>query len=93
MAPKGGVITPSTLALCRLHSSRSAFPYAQPLLQPLPGTPFHYYDARAAIDALCPGAYAALPYVASRVCRKRVAPRRDRIRGRAVSGPAHWAAL
>ncbi len=32
--------------------------------KPLPGTPFHYYDARAAIDALCPGAYAALPYVA-----------------------------
>ncbi|MRT32532.1 hypothetical protein FGX01_01185, partial [Xylella fastidiosa subsp. multiplex] len=30
----------------------------------LPGTPFHYCGARAAIDALCPGAYAALQYVA-----------------------------
>ncbi|HHW4681899.1 MAG TPA: aconitate hydratase AcnA, partial [Xylella sp.] len=28
------------------------------------GTPFDYYDARAAIDAVCSGAYAALPYTA-----------------------------
>ncbi|MCS3809326.1 Fe/S-dependent 2-methylisocitrate dehydratase AcnD [Xanthomonas sp. 4461] len=32
--------------------------------KPLPGTSLEYFDARAAIDALQPGAYAALPYTA-----------------------------
>jgi iron-sulfur-dependent 2-methylisocitrate dehydratase len=32
--------------------------------QPLPGTSLDYFDARAAIDAIRPGAYAKLPYVA-----------------------------
>ncbi len=32
--------------------------------QPLPGTNLDYFDARAAIDAIRPGAYAKLPYVA-----------------------------
>ena len=32
--------------------------------QPLPGTDLDYYDARAAVDALQPGAYAQLPYTA-----------------------------
>ncbi|WP_045757705.1 Fe/S-dependent 2-methylisocitrate dehydratase AcnD [Xanthomonas albilineans] len=31
---------------------------------PLPGTSLEYFDARAAVDAIRPGAYAALPYVA-----------------------------
>ncbi|PPU92899.1 Fe/S-dependent 2-methylisocitrate dehydratase AcnD [Xanthomonas albilineans] len=31
---------------------------------PLPGTSLEYFDARAAVDAIHPGAYAALPYVA-----------------------------
>ncbi|WP_287815845.1 hypothetical protein, partial [Pseudomonas sp.] len=30
----------------------------------LPGTPLDYFDTRAAVDALQPGAYATLPYVA-----------------------------
>ena len=32
--------------------------------KPLPGTPLHYFDARAAVDALKPGAWATLPYTA-----------------------------
>lgn len=32
--------------------------------KPLPGTSLDYFDARAAIDALQPGAYAGLPYTA-----------------------------
>jgi len=32
--------------------------------QPLLGTDYHYFDARAAIDAIAPGAFATLPYTA-----------------------------
>jgi len=32
--------------------------------KPLPGTAVHYYDAREAVDALAPGAWAQLPYTA-----------------------------
>jgi iron-sulfur-dependent 2-methylisocitrate dehydratase len=32
--------------------------------KPLPGTKLDWYDARAAVEALQPGAYAALPYIA-----------------------------
>ncbi len=32
--------------------------------QPLPGTDLAYFDARAAVDAIAPGAYAKLPYTA-----------------------------
>ncbi|MFI4959307.1 MAG: hypothetical protein ACHP7C_09140, partial [Lysobacterales bacterium] len=32
--------------------------------KPLPGTTLDYFDARAAVDALRPGAYAPLPYCA-----------------------------
>lgn len=32
--------------------------------KPLPGTTVHYIDARAAVDALSPGAWARLPYTA-----------------------------
>ncbi|SEB15831.1 Fe/S-dependent 2-methylisocitrate dehydratase AcnD [Variovorax sp. YR216] len=32
--------------------------------QPLPNTPLDFYDARAAVDALRPGAWATLPYTA-----------------------------
>ena len=32
--------------------------------KPLPGTALEWYDARAAVEALAPGAYAALPYIA-----------------------------
>ncbi|MBS0611132.1 MAG: Fe/S-dependent 2-methylisocitrate dehydratase AcnD [Proteobacteria bacterium] len=35
-----------------------------PYRKPLPGTALHYYDARAAVDALRPGAWARLPYTA-----------------------------
>ena len=31
---------------------------------PLPGTTLDYFDARAAVDALQPGAWATLPYTA-----------------------------
>ena len=33
-------------------------------LKPLPGTALDYFDTRAAVDAITPGAYATLPYVA-----------------------------
>ena len=29
---------------------------------PLPGTDLDYFDTRAAVDAIAPGAYATLPY-------------------------------
>ncbi|WP_024889152.1 Fe/S-dependent 2-methylisocitrate dehydratase AcnD [Luteimonas huabeiensis] len=32
--------------------------------KPLPGTPLHYYDAREAVEAIAPGAWAGLPYTA-----------------------------
>ena len=32
--------------------------------KPLPGTPWHYFDAREAVEALQPGAWAGLPYTA-----------------------------
>ena len=32
--------------------------------KPLPGTSLHYFDARAAVDAIQPGAYDKLPYTA-----------------------------
>ena len=35
-----------------------------PFRKPLPGTDLHWYDARAAVEALRPGAYDALPYTA-----------------------------
>jgi hypothetical protein len=37
--------------------------------KPLPGTNFEYFDARAAVDALRPGAWDTLPYT-SRVSAK-----------------------
>ncbi|MBB4126662.1 aconitate hydratase [Xanthomonas translucens] len=42
----------------------------------LPGTPLDYFDARAAVDALRPGAYAALPYT-SRVFAENLVRRCD----------------
>ena len=35
-----------------------------PYRKPLPGTALHYYDARAAVEDLAPGAWAGLPYTA-----------------------------
>ena len=32
--------------------------------KPLPGTSLHYFDARAAVDAIEAGAYDKLPYTA-----------------------------
>ena len=32
--------------------------------KPLPGTKLDYFDARAAVDAIKPGAWAGLPYTA-----------------------------
>ena len=32
--------------------------------KPLPGTKLDWYDARAAVEALAPGAWAGLPYTA-----------------------------
>lgn len=42
----------------------------------LPGSPLDYYDARAAVDALQPGAYATLPYT-SRVLAENLVRRCD----------------
>ncbi|MEE4918669.1 Fe/S-dependent 2-methylisocitrate dehydratase AcnD [Pseudomonas alliivorans] len=44
--------------------------------KPLPGTPFDYFDARAAVEALKPGAYATLPYT-SRVLAENLVRRCD----------------
>ncbi|MCQ9470120.1 Fe/S-dependent 2-methylisocitrate dehydratase AcnD [Pseudomonas alliivorans] len=44
--------------------------------KPLPGTPLDYFDARAAIEALRPGAYATLPYT-SRVLAENLVRRCD----------------
>ncbi len=44
--------------------------------KPLPGTPLDFYDARAAVDALQPGAYATLPYT-SRVLAENLVRRCD----------------
>ena len=35
-----------------------------PFRKPLPGTSLDYFDTRAAVEAIRPGAYAALPYTA-----------------------------
>lgn len=45
--------------------------------QPLPGTDLTYFDARAAIDAIRPGAYDKLPYV-SRVLAEQLVRRCDK---------------
>ena len=37
---------------------------SQPFRKPLPGTSLDYFDTRAAVEAIRPGAYAALPYTA-----------------------------
>ena len=44
--------------------------------KPLPGTSLHYIDARAAVEALKPGAWAALPY-SSRVFAENIARRAE----------------
>ncbi len=44
--------------------------------QPLPGTPLDYFDARAAVEALQPGAYETLPYT-SRVLAETLVRRAD----------------
>jgi aconitate hydratase len=44
--------------------------------KPLPGTALDYFDARAAVDAIQPGAYAKLPYT-SRVLAENLARRCD----------------
>ncbi len=44
--------------------------------QPLPGTSLHYFDARAAVEALAPGAWDGLPYV-SRVLAENLVRRCD----------------
>jgi aconitate hydratase len=43
--------------------------------KPLPGTALDYFDARAAVDAISPGAYDKLPYT-SRVLAENRAPLR-----------------
>lgn len=47
-----------------------------PYLTPLPGTDLKYFDARAAVDAIAPGAYATLPYT-SRVLAENLVRRCD----------------
>ncbi|SIR40348.1 aconitate hydratase [Pseudacidovorax sp. RU35E] len=47
--------------------------------QPLPATDLHFYDARAAIEALQPGAWARLPYTA-RVHAENLVRRADPVR-------------
>ena len=44
--------------------------------KPLPGTALHYFDARAAVEALKPGAWATLPY-SSRVFAENIVRRAD----------------
>ena len=44
--------------------------------KPLPGTDLDYFDARAAVDAISPGAYAKLPYT-SRVLAENLVRRCD----------------
>ena len=44
--------------------------------KPLPGTSLDYFDARAAVDALAPGAYDGLPYT-SRVLAENLVRRCD----------------
>ncbi|WP_133478901.1 Fe/S-dependent 2-methylisocitrate dehydratase AcnD [Cognatilysobacter segetis] len=44
--------------------------------KPLPGTPLHWFDAREAVDALKPGAWATLPYT-SRVHAENLVRRAD----------------
>ncbi|MFE8033613.1 Fe/S-dependent 2-methylisocitrate dehydratase AcnD [Thiohalocapsa marina] len=44
--------------------------------KPLPGTTLDYFDARAAVDAIAPGAYASLPYT-SRVLAENLVRRCD----------------
>ncbi|KVX65180.1 Fe/S-dependent 2-methylisocitrate dehydratase AcnD [Burkholderia stagnalis] len=44
--------------------------------KPLPGTSLHYFDARAAVDAIAPGAYDTLPYT-SRVLAENLVRRCD----------------
>ena len=44
--------------------------------RPLPGTALHYFDAQAAVDAICPGAWANLPYT-SRVHAENLVRRCD----------------
>ncbi|AXK72800.1 Fe/S-dependent 2-methylisocitrate dehydratase AcnD [Lysobacter sp. TY2-98] len=44
--------------------------------KPLPGTPLHWFDAREAVDALKPGAWATLPYT-SRVHAENIVRRAD----------------
>jgi aconitate hydratase len=44
--------------------------------QSLPGTSLDYFDARAAVEAIQPGAYDALPYV-SRVLAENLVRRCD----------------
>ncbi|ALJ13681.1 Fe/S-dependent 2-methylisocitrate dehydratase AcnD [Sphingopyxis macrogoltabida] len=48
----------------------------QPYRKPLPGTGLDYFDTRAAIDAIRPGAYDGLPYV-SRVLAEQLVRRCD----------------
>lgn len=65
MAPKAGPLSPHRHSRYVDYTAAAVpSPMHNRYRKPLPGTPFHYYDARAAIDGLCPGAYAALPYVA-----------------------------
>ena len=44
--------------------------------KPLPGTPLHWFDAREAVDAIRPGAWATLPYT-SRVHAENLVRRAD----------------
>ena len=44
--------------------------------KPLPGTALDYFDARAAVDAIQPGAYDGLPYT-SRVLAENLVRRCD----------------
>jgi aconitate hydratase len=44
--------------------------------KPLPGTPYHWFDAREAVEAIAPGAWAKLPYTA-RVHAENIVRRAD----------------
>ena len=48
-----------------------------PFRKPLPGTSLQYYDARAAVDAIQPGAYDKLPYTSRILAENLVNRARD----------------
>ena len=60
----------------RIEQACMSAPHANPYRQPLPGTALHYFDARAAVEAIAPGSWNSLPYT-SRVHAENLVRRCD----------------